>query len=97
MVLLWSGTSRRKKNHKGTSSERCVPAGYVATWSEDVFVTKKVKNTVSWTYIVSDLKGEKIAGRFHEKELQKTNENEFRIEKVIKRKRLKVKYLVLLT
>ena len=60
-------------------------------------MTKKVKNTVSWTYIVSDLKGEEIAGRFHEKELQKTNENEFRIEKVIKRKRLKVKYLVLLT
>ena len=46
----------------------------------------KVKNTVSWTYVLSDLNGEEIVGRFCEKELQKTNENEFRVEKVIKRK-----------
>ena len=38
------------------------------------------------TYVLSDLNGEEIVGRFYEKELQKTNENEFRIEKVIKRK-----------
>ena len=30
--------------------------------------------------------GEKILGSFYEKELQKTNQKEFRIEKVIKRK-----------
>ena len=36
--------------------------------------------------MISDLNGEKIAGRFYEKELQKTNQKEFRIEKVIKRK-----------
>ena len=47
---------------------------------------KKVKNTVSWTYIISDLNGEEIVGSFHEKELQKTNQKEFRIEKVIKTK-----------
>ena len=35
---------------------------------------KKVKNTVPWTYIISDLNGEKIVGTFYEKELQKTNE-----------------------
>ena len=38
-----------------------------------------------WTYIISDLNGEEIAGSFYEKELQKTNKKEFRIE-VIKRK-----------
>ena len=38
------------------------------------------------TYVLSDLNGEEIVGRFYEKELQKTNENEFRVEKVIKRK-----------
>ena len=32
------------------------------------------------------LNGEKIVGSFCEKELQKTNQNEYRIEKVIKRK-----------
>ena len=47
---------------------------------------KKVKNTVSWTYVINDLNGEEIVGTFYKKELQKTNQNEFRIEKAIKRK-----------
>ena len=46
----------------------------------------KVKNTVPWTYVISDLKGEKVVGTFYKKELQKTNQKEFVIEKVIKRK-----------
>ena len=41
---------------------------------------------MAWTYVISDLNGEKIMGSFYEKELQKTNQKEFRIEKVIKRK-----------
>ena len=45
------------------------------------FWLKKLK-----TLVTSDLKGEEIAGRFYEKELQKTNQKEFRVEKVIKRK-----------
>ena len=55
-------------------------------WSEEVFVIKKVKNTVPWTYVINDLNGEVITGTFYEKELQKTNQEEFRIEKVIRRK-----------
>ena len=51
-----------------------------------VFIINKVKNTVSWTYAISDLNGENITGSFYEKELQKTNEKGFRIEKVLKRK-----------
>ena len=47
---------------------------------------KKVKNNVPWTYVFSDLKGERIAGTLYEKELQKTDQKEFRAEKVIKRK-----------
>ena len=39
-----------------------------------------------WTYVISNLDGEEIAGTFYEKELQKTKQKEFRIEKVIKRK-----------
>ena len=38
-----------------------------------------------WIYIISDLNREKI-GTFYEKELQKTNQKEFRIEKATKRK-----------
>ena len=60
--------------------------GYAPNWSEEVFVIKKVKNTVPWTYVINDLNGEEITGTFYEKELQKTNSEEFKIEKVIKRK-----------
>ena len=31
----------------------------------------KIKNTVPWTYSISDLNGEEITGSFYEKELQK--------------------------
>ena len=60
--------------------------GYMPNWSEEVFVIKKVKNTVPWTYVINDLNDEEIIGTFYEKELQKTNQEELRIEKVIKRK-----------
>ena len=60
--------------------------GYTLNWSEDVSVVSKIKNKVSWIYVINDLNGEEITGTFYEKELQKTNQKEFRIEKVIKRK-----------
>ena len=68
--------------------------GYASNWTEEIFVVEKIKNTVPWTYVISDLNGEKIVGSFYEKELQKTNQKEFRIEKVIKRKgsKLNVKW-----
>ena len=60
--------------------------GYKPNWSEEIFIIKKIKNTVPWTYIINDLNGEEIVGSFYEKELQKTNQKEFKIEKVIKKK-----------
>ena len=62
------------------------PKGYSRNWSEDVFVVSKIKNRVAWTYVVSDLNGEEITGRFYEKELQKASQEKSRIEKVLKRK-----------
>ena len=59
--------------------------GYTPNWSEEVFVVNKIKNTVPWTYVINDLNGEEISGSFYEKELQKTNQKEFRIEKVLKK------------
>ena len=50
------------------------------------FVISKIKDTVPWTYAVSDLNGEEITGSFYEKELQETSQKELRIEKVLKRK-----------
>ena len=60
--------------------------GYAPNWSEGIFVVERIKNTVPWTYVISDLNGKEIVGSFYEKELQKTDLKEFRIEKVIKRK-----------
>ena len=59
---------------------------YTPKWSEEVFVVKEVQNTVPWTYLINDLTGEEIVGSFYEKELQKADQKEFRIEKAIKRK-----------
>ena len=55
-------------------------------WSKEIFMIKKVKNTVPWTYVINDLNGEEIIGTFYEKELQKTNQREFKIEKETKKK-----------
>ena len=51
---------------------------------EEVFVIKKLKDTVSSTYIINNIDGKKMVGLFYEKELQKTNQKKLRIEKVIK-------------
>ena len=59
---------------------------YLPNYSEAVFVIKKVKNTVPWTCVMGDLNGEKIVEMFYEKDLEKKNQTEFRVENVIKRK-----------
>ena len=60
--------------------------GYMPNWSEEIFIIKKIKNTVLWTYVINDLNGEEIIGTFYENELQKTDQKEFRIKKVLKKK-----------
>ena len=60
--------------------------GYVPNWSEEIFIIKEIKNTVPWTYVINGLNGEEIIGTFYENELQKTDQKEFRIEKVLKKK-----------
>ena len=36
--------------------------GYTHNWSEEIFVVKKIKNNVPWTYKIRDLNDEKIVG-----------------------------------
>ena len=60
--------------------------GYTPNWSEEVFVISNIKNTVPWTYVINDFNGDEIIRTFCKEELQKTNQKELRIEKVIKRK-----------
>ena len=52
--------------------------GYTPNWSEESFIVKKINNTVTSTYVISDLNGEKAVGSFYEKELQKTNQKELK-------------------
>ena len=63
---------------------------YTSNWSEEIFVIKEIKNTVPWIYVINDLNDEEIIGAFYEKELQKTYQEKFRIEKVIKNKENKL-------
>ena len=60
---------------------------YTPNWSEEVFGIKKVKNTVLWIYVPNDINREEIVRTLYEKELQKTNQKKFRIEKNDQEKR----------
>ena len=59
---------------------------YTPNWSGEVFVIENFENAVPWTYVINDVNAEEIDGTFYENELQKANQKQFRIEKVIKRK-----------
>ena len=75
------GDHVRISKYKNIFAKRNAP-----NWSEEVFVVSKIKNTVPWTYVVSDLNSEKNTESFYKKELQKTSQEKLRIEKVLKRK-----------
>ena len=38
--------------------------GYTPNWSKEIFVIKKVKNTVPWRYVINEFNGEEIIGTF---------------------------------
>ena len=59
--------------------------GYTTRWTEEIFTIVEVKRTSPVTYKIADFNGEEIKGSFYEPELQKTSQQLFRIEKVIKR------------
>ena len=86
-ILIKKGTKFKVNDHVRISKYKNIFAkGYVPNWSEEVFIVNEIKNTVPWTYTISDLNGEKVIGTFYEKELQKSNQKEFRLEKILKRK-----------
>lgn len=70
--------------------------GYTPNWSTELFVIKKVNDTVPITYHIEDQRKQTILGTFYEQELQKTYQpGVYLIEKVLKRKgnKLFVKWL----
>ena len=54
-------------NARISKYKKKIAKGYTTNWSE-VLIISKIKNTVSWTYVVSNLNGEEITGNFYEKE-----------------------------
>ena len=60
-------------------------------WSEEIFIIKKIKNTIPWAYVINDLNGEEIIGTFYENELQKTDQKRIQNrQKVLKKKGYKL-------
>ena len=74
------------ENVRISKDEQIFAKSHVPSQSEKAFTNQKVKSTVPWTHVISNLNREKIDGTFYKKELQKTNQKVFRVEKVIKRK-----------
>ena len=58
--------------------------GYTQRWTEEVFKISKIQLTIPVTYKITDYNWEEIQGSFYEQELQKTSQDIFRIEKVLK-------------
>ena len=54
------GNHVRISEYKNIFAKGCTP-----NWSEEVFVIKKVKNTLPWTYVINDLNGEEIILTFY--------------------------------
>ena len=59
--------------------------GYTPRWTEEVFTASQIQYTDPPTYKISDNNGEEIQGTFYEQEMQKTDQQIFRIEKVIRK------------
>ena len=69
---------------------------YKGNWSEELFMINKIQPTVPIIYKIKDLLGEDVKGSFYRQELQKADQEIFRIEKVLKKdyknKRMFVKW-----
>ena len=75
-----------------TKKKKVFEKGYTTRWRNETFKIKKIRDTNPITYILEDLKGEdlkgeEIKGTFYEPELQKTEYQLYKIEKVIKKEK----------
>ena len=85
----WS--SWKRAVHKGSQGQRnkkeTFEKGFTSNWTEELFTISNVKKTQPVTYELIDTKGEKIKGSFYEQELQKTKQEIYRIEKVLRKRK----------
>jgi hypothetical protein len=69
-----------------TKKKKEFEKGYTPRWTEEVFTISKIQYTDPITYKITDMNGEEIQGTFYEQELQKTSQEIFRIEKIIRKR-----------
>ena len=67
-----------------TKKKKIFDNGYTQRWTEDFFKISEIQLTIPVTYKITDYNGEEIQSSFCEQELQKTKQDIFRIEKLIK-------------
>ena len=70
-----------------TKKKKVFEKGYTTRWTEEIFTIKEIRETNPITYKLEDLQGEEIEGTFYEPELQKTEQQIYRIEKIIKKEK----------
>ena len=61
--------------------------GFTPIWKKELFIVSGVRLTKPATYNIKGLKGETIEGAFYQQELPKTNQEVFRIDKVLRRRK----------
>ena len=69
-----------------TKKKTAFEKGYTPRWTEELFTISKVLYTDPITYRIKDYNDEEIQGTFYEQELQKTNQQVYRIEKIIRKR-----------
>jgi len=62
--------------------------GYLPNWSEELYSIYEVQQTLPVTYKLKDLLGEKIEGSFYQQELQKSHQEIYRVEKILRKKKI---------
>ena len=68
-----------------TKKKKVFEKGYTTRWTKETFTIKEIRDTNPITYKIKDLEGEEIKGTFYEPELQKTEKQLYKIEKIIKK------------
>jgi hypothetical protein len=62
--------------------------GYLPNWSEELYIVDTVQKTIPVTYKLKNSLGEEIEGSFYEKELQMSHQEVYRVEKVLRKKKI---------
>ena len=66
-------------------TKRLFETGFTPNWTEEVFTISNIQRRNLVTYKITDYNGEEIQATFYEQELQKTSQEVFRIEKIVKK------------